>query len=299
MERRKHKSQFDYGGTHADDRTLALTARDVQVLRLLDPEHGYYYLPSHWIHAFVGGDALRVAKRLGRLAREPHSYLARRQDWYKHAVYSRTTKADRFLGERRTRDRDPYPHRLLQDMVHASIVLGLKDYTALELVPWLGLAATGKVPAATLDSAEPHAIPLKSGAIVPDGKPFAIKRGVQWRFVLGVEIDRGTEPLATGHARRSIKQKLENYAECFAEKRYASHYGFPNSLVLFVATSPERMKSMMALTESVIGACSFLCFAHTSDWALAPRFPPPNGDLLGPYLRVGHPPLHLANFGET
>lgn len=299
MEKRTHKSQFAYSGIHADDRTLALTPRDIQVLRLLDPEHGYHYLPSHWIHAFVGGDALKVSKRLGRLAREPHGYLARRQEWYKHAVYSRTTKADRYLGERRTRDRDPFPHRVLQDMVHASIALGLKTHPDLELVSWLGLASTGKVPAATLDSAEPHAIPLKSGAIIPDGKPFAIRRGSQWRFILGVEIDRGTEPLATGSARRSIKQKLERYAECFNDRVFTSHYGFPNSLVLLVTTSPERMKSMMTLTESVIGACSYLLFTHTSDWALAPRFPPPNGDLLGPFERVGHPPLHLTTFGES
>ncbi|MGL4556836.1 MAG: hypothetical protein ACRCV5_05010, partial [Afipia sp.] len=79
MGKRRHKSQFTYDGIDADDRSLALTARDVEVLRLLDPEHGYHYLPSHWIHAFVGGDSLRVAKRLGRLARDPHGLLARRQ----------------------------------------------------------------------------------------------------------------------------------------------------------------------------------------------------------------------------
>jgi len=40
---------------------LWLSQRDVEILRLLDPEDGFHYLPTHWIHAFVGGDALRVA----------------------------------------------------------------------------------------------------------------------------------------------------------------------------------------------------------------------------------------------
>ena len=297
MEKRAHKSQFNCSGDHADGRSLFLSPRDVQIFRLLDPEHGFHYLPSHWIHAVVGGNNLRVAKRLGRLAREPHSYLARRQDWYKHAVYARTAKADKFLDERRVRDRDPYAHRLLEDMVQASIMLGLKRAPHLQLIPWLDLAATGKVPVATLESTDPHAIPLRSGKLIPDGKPFAIKHGTQWRFVLGKEIDRGTEPLATGHARRSIKQKFETYAECFSNKLYTSHYGFPNSLVLFVTTSPARVASMMALCESVIGPCSYLLFAHTTDWATSPRFPLPNGDMLGPYERVGHPPLHLGDFG--
>ena len=122
MEKRPHKSQFEYGGRHADNRPLFISARDVEIFRLLDPEHGFHYLPSHWIHAFVGGDELRVAKRLGRLAREPHSYLDRRQNWYKHGVYARTPKADQHLGERRVRDRDPFAHRLLEDLDRKSVV---------------------------------------------------------------------------------------------------------------------------------------------------------------------------------
>lgn len=298
MDKRAHKSQFSYVGPNADHEKLFLSGRDIQVFRLLDPEHGFHYLPSNWIHAFVGGDELRVAKRLGRLARSPHNYLARRQDWYKHGVYARTQKADLHLGEKRARDRDPFAHRLLEDLSQASIALGLKAVPELELVPWLELAATGKVPTATLDSAAPHTIPLSAGKLVPDGKPFAIRHRDHWRFILGKEIDRGTEPLSTGHARRSIRQKFEHYAECFSSKRYATHYGFPNSVVLFITTSPARMHGMMKLCESVIGPSSYLLFAHTTDWANAPRFPSPNGDMLGPYERVGHPPFHLSTFGE-
>jgi len=58
------------------------------------------------------------------------------------------------------------------------------------------------------------------------------------------------------------------------------------------------MKSMMTLCADTIGPCSYLLFAHTTDWANAPRYPPPNGDMLGPYERVGHPHFNLATFGD-
>lgn len=298
METRKARSQVGLVGSRVDGDALFLSERDLAIFRLLDPEHGYRYLPSNWIHAFVGGDQLRVAKRLGRLARAPHNYLERRQDWYKHPVYERTAKADAQLGDKRFRDRDPFAHRLLEDMVQASIALAVAADPAARLVAWPELAASGKVPAATLDSKQPHAIPLRQGKLVPDGKPFAITRNGRWLFVLGKEIDRGTEPLVANYARRSIKEKLEHYRACFEESRYASHYGFPNSIVLFVTTSPVRMASMMELCRTVIGPCTHLLFAHTRDWANEPRFPPASGDLLGPYQRVGHPPFNLSTLGE-
>lgn len=298
MEKQRPALTLDREARDIDARPLSLTSRDLAIFRLLDPEYGFHYLPSHWIHAFVGGDPLRLAKRLGRLSRKPHDYLVRRQDWYKHAVYSRTVKSDRHLGEHRSRTRDPYAHRLLEDMVQASIALGGRADPRLAFAPWPDLAATGKIPSATLDAANPRALPVASGTLIPDGWPFAIRHGERWRFILGKEIDRATEPLVSGHARRSIRNKFERYAECFAHRVYATHYGFPNAVVLFATTSPARMTHMMDLCSEAIGPCSYLLFAHTTDWALAPRFPSPNGEMLGPYQRVGHPPCHLANFGD-
>ena len=168
-----------------------------------------------------------------------------------------------------------------------------------ELVPWPDLAARGKIPEPTIGNKQPHALVLPSATLIPDGKSFAIKSGNRWRFVLGMEIDRATEPLAGNHARRTIRHKLELYAQCFDQRVYATHYGFPNAVVLIVTTSPACMNSMMKLCETVTGPCSYLAFAHTKDWAIEPRFPAPNGDMLGPYKRVGLPPLHLADFGES
>ena len=56
--------------SRGSDGDLYLKERDQEIFRLLDPEHDFHYLPSNWIHAFTGGDQLRLAKRLGRLVRE-------------------------------------------------------------------------------------------------------------------------------------------------------------------------------------------------------------------------------------
>ena len=47
MEKRAHKSQFNYNGEDADGRPLVLSDRDALIFRLLDPEHGYHYLPTN------------------------------------------------------------------------------------------------------------------------------------------------------------------------------------------------------------------------------------------------------------
>ena len=212
---------------------------------------------------------------------------------------SQSALVDGLLGERRSRCRDPFAHRLLEDLVQASIELGVGNDSATRVVTWRELVQSGKVPRSTIESNRPHDIPLRQGKLVPDGKPFAIAKNDRWLFVLGKEIDRGTEPLIANYSRRSIKQKFEHYRECFEDRRYATHYGFPNSVVLFVTTAERRMTSMMELCGDVIGPCTYLLFAHTKDWAIEPRFPSPNGDMLGPYQRVGHPPLHLSIFGEN
>ena len=105
------------------------------------------------------------------------------------------------------------------------------------------------------------------------------------------------EVLSDGTEEYDRGEKLEHYRECFEDRRFESHYGFPNSVVLFVTTSSVRMNSMMKLCRTVIGPCSYLLFAHTKDWANEPHFPYP-GDLLGPFQRVGHPPFNLATLGE-
>src|SRR3954467_15365810 len=50
------------------------TDRDIEIFRLLTR---YRYLPSDYIHAFVGGNMSALCRRLNVLSRKPNLYLAR------------------------------------------------------------------------------------------------------------------------------------------------------------------------------------------------------------------------------
>ena len=86
----------------------------------------YPYLPSNWIQALSGGSEQRNYSRLARLAREPHAYLERRQDWYKHAVYNLTRKGYAAINATSDVTRDPFAHQLLQSLVEASFGLEVR-----------------------------------------------------------------------------------------------------------------------------------------------------------------------------
>lgn len=50
------------------------TERDIEIFKLLAC---YRYLPSDYIHAFVGGNFKALSRRLNALSRKPNLYLAR------------------------------------------------------------------------------------------------------------------------------------------------------------------------------------------------------------------------------
>src|SRR6185436_18491194 len=113
-----------------------------------------------------------------------------------------------------------------------------------------------------------------------DGSPFLVNHAGDQLFILGKEIDRSTEPLTGPNTRRSIKEKFEHYKEIFDNKLYRTHYGFPNSVVLFYAISESRMNSMVQLAREVFGRSGYIIFYHWKDWANEPSYPPPSGELF-------------------
>jgi hypothetical protein len=206
---RKHTSQFVYDGDHADRTPLRITRADLATLRLLNPEL-YTYLASNWINAFIGGNPFRFAKRLARLARYRHQfdddsrqipdaalqppYLLRRQQFCRHAVYSRTERGDRIVGELTPqRSKHSFAHQLLQDMVQASIDLGAREHPNFQLITWPTLRERGwtergvvqYVPDRTSLSPDPHLIKLRGGHSKADGAPFLLKHAVDQLFILG------------------------------------------------------------------------------------------------------------------
>ena len=284
---RKHRSQFIYDGKHADDQPLMLSLLDLQRFRTLAR---FPYLPSHWVLALTGGNEQRSYSRLARLAREPHAFLDRRQDWYKHAVYSLTRKGYAAINATPDMTRDPFAHQLLQSLVEASFEIEVTDADHLN---WNDIVALGKVPYEALTA---NAIPLLQDKLLPDGRPNALRRNGKHLFYVK-EIDRATEPLSPTTKRRSIQEKFRHYSEFIRRDLYKSHYGFPNCLVLFITTSEARMHGMMKLATKEIGDAKWMLFTHTRDWANEGSYPaPPLGLYTRAWKRNGHPDFYLNQF---
>ncbi len=304
MEKKRRLSRWS---DESDGKPLVLSPRDFEIFRLLDPERRFTYLPSNWIYAFVGGgDITALAARLGRLARQPHRYLARPEQQrrsegasYKHQVYTRTSKADELLielgelSEIAARPFDTYNHRLLIDLVNASIAIGCGgDY---QLLSWRTLVARGIVPQATWTAKNPHAIPAGDGHLIPDSAPFAIKRANLVRFCL-LEVDRDTSDIA-GKSASTIDKKLRKYNELFKARAYKAHYGFGNCLVLFVTVSEARCRSITQWVARELGSPTWLCLKVMADCTVGAHFPKPHGFMLSEsWSRVGNPPLNLGDF---
>ncbi len=92
--------------------------------------------------------------------------------------------------------------------------------------------------------------------LIPDGKPFAIRDGNRWRFILGKEIDRGTEPLSTGQARRSIRQKFEHYFELTAGTIHIKEGAAPKIERPQMAGRPVKTSAGITGPSAVAGACA-------------------------------------------
>ena len=111
------------------------TERDIEIFKLLARFH---YLPSDYIHAFVGGNQKALLHRLNLLSRKPNLYLARppQQRQCADANYRPLTYALDERGARALRERDlPVPlkssrhnfiHELMIAQITASIELGTR-----------------------------------------------------------------------------------------------------------------------------------------------------------------------------
>jgi hypothetical protein len=311
-----HRSQFKYDGENAHTGPLRLTADDIAGIKKLNPEL-YTYLPAPVLHALVAPkkNYIRYAKRLATLARwqsnghaQQPPYLQRHQVAYKHAVYSRTVRSDTLVEERAPRrSKHSFAHQLQQDLVKASIEFGASKVPGFEVDLWpqirdMGWRENGRqtyVPENTLSASDPHLIRVAGRHVRPDEAPLLIRhRGLQL-FLLGNEIDRGTEPLTTTHAsRRNIKQKHEGYKELFEGRLYRSHYNFPNSLVLFVFTDRKRMESSIELQKQTFGMkCPYIVNYCWNDWATERSFSTWDDHIFtAPGKRLGCSDFTLAEF---
>ncbi|MFN0218847.1 MAG: hypothetical protein ACKVP4_08560 [Hyphomicrobium sp.] len=259
--------------------------RDTRILKILDPNDGHRFLPSHWLHAhFPNAHPNRFVRRLGHLREDQNAFLK----WAdfplniplvntRHGVYELAPKGAKALGVVAPRFRpQELAHEFLNCLVDCSIKFG---------------ARANGVEYLTND---PLSIKLDAGQLIPDGRPFVLASGGRTVFFPGKEIDRATEALTSNKLKTTaIARKIDLYAG-FMHQRLYRGYGFPNALIPIVTISEGRMRAMMRLVEAMIGPCAWLLFKHTKDWAHEAHFPKPNGDMLTePWLRVGHPPFSM------
>ena len=294
------------------------TERDIEIFKLLAR---YRYLPSDYIHAFVGGNPKALLHRLNLLSRKPNLYLSRpsQQRQCADANYRPLTYALDEAGARALRERDlPVPlkgsrhnfiHELMIAQITASIELGARANPAVRLITWEQILANHTTPAATRSLPMPNAIPVpytlcgetRSDQIIADARPFGLERTIDGKrsflFFPGIEADCGTEPVdAADPERSSIAKKFAAYLAIVEQGIHRSHFGFPNFFVPFVTTTTARLNSMMALVERLTGksGSKILLFKTFPTLTFPDRPPPAGGHMLTePWPRAGFSPLHF------
>jgi hypothetical protein len=293
------------------------TDRDVAIFQLLAR---FRYLPSDYIHAFVGGNAKALGRRLNLLCRKPNLYLARPQQQRQSAaanhrplIYALDERGSRTLRERglplppSTPVRN-FAHELMVAQVTASIELGTKENGSVRVITWSEILESEKTPKATRDSATPSLRVAYSfnahtctSEITADAFPFGLERvnddGRTYLFFPGIEADCGTEPIDPRDSHRSsIAKKFAAYMAVAEQTLHRTHFGFPNFFVPLITTNARRMQSMMQLLDRVTdgrGSKMFL-FKVFPSFTSAEKPPIPNGHMLTePWQRVGFPPLTL------
>jgi hypothetical protein len=85
----------------------------------------------------------------------------------------------------------------------------------------------------------PMAIPLRTGSLIPD-QLFAVKSPDGYR-AYALEVDRGSEPVRSHAARKSLRRSVEQYREVLDGRLHQHHYGLKSNLiVIWVFASPAR-----------------------------------------------------------
>jgi hypothetical protein len=294
------------------------TARDIEIFKLLVR---FRYLPSDYIHAFMGGSEKALSRRLNLLCRKPNLYLARphqqRQSAdanYRHLVYQLDERGSRVLRERGMlflpkSYHHNFSHEFMVGQVMASIELGTRENTDIRLITWPEILARETTPLATREAASPATIRVsytlrgepRSDDITADARPFGLERTIEgtrsYLFFPGIEADCASEPIdASDAARSSIAKKFAAYTAVAEQGLHRRHFGFPNFFVPFITTNQARLRSMMELlSRSTKGRGSkILLFKSFPSFTSAEKPPPATGHVLAePWQRVGFPPLCL------
>lgn len=92
------------------------------------------------------------------------------------------------------------------------------------------------------------AIPLGRQKLIPD-QIFAIKYPEGYR-AFALEVDRGTEPVRSAAARKSLNRSLEQYQEIFKQQLHQRHYGLKcNLAVIWMFAGAKRQAQFLKLLD--------------------------------------------------
>lgn len=290
---------------------VLLSPRDIETFRLLDR---YRYLPSNFIHSFVGGHPTYHKARMTDLFHE--GWLDKpRPQWealnarYRPDTYELGAKACAVLADQgelsafRLGTGSSYRHELMVCLVMASIELAAR-HAGIALRGWKDVLV--QAPEKTRNAQAPFSIPISvkhadrtvSGALRPDGLPFALQSRRSFWFV-GFEADRHTEPLhpVDLHSRSSsILGKFLQYRQLVKQRNFESHYGMSNILVPIITRNEAHMRNMMDLALTITDGQGFkwMLFKTIANFASLEQTPQPQWDILeAPWHRAGNPPLNL------
>lgn len=93
------------------------------------------------------------------------------------------------------------------------------------------------------------AIETNRWKLIPD-QLFALNYGSSFRAFM-LEVDRGTEPLRSSAARKSLARSIEQYAALVEQGAHQAHYGLKaNMLILWVFQSQRRQDAFLELLQS-------------------------------------------------
>ncbi|MGJ5617623.1 replication-relaxation family protein [Sulfitobacter sp. MF3-043] len=95
----------------------------------------------------------------------------------------------------------------------------------------------------------PLGMPLDKGTVIPD-QLFAIKYEDGYR-AYALEVDRGTEPVRSRAARKSLQRSVQQYREVLDHKLHHRHYRLKcNLMVFWVFGSKAREHQFAELCEN-------------------------------------------------
>lgn len=101
-------------------------------------------------------------------------------------------------------------------------------------------------------------IPVSGTKLIPD-QLFAIKYPDGYR-AFALEVDRGTEPVRSPAARKSLQQSMSQYQQVLDAGSYRKYYGLrSNLIVLWVFTVKARQRSFTELSSNKNKAVKSAC----------------------------------------